>query len=158
MELPSKLLEQIAFDTRPKNGEHILINMDKSTYEEHLSQPLRTNNKQFKIAVTFLSGYNCNFNVTKSNNKFYLKKSFNDGEFTQISIPQGTYVIEALNDEIKRIITDKGHYSESNYPFNIKPNFSTLESIVEIYQTGPIISFVMENSIGKLLGFDQTKI
>ena len=33
---------------------------------------------------------------------------------------------------------------------------STLGSIVEIYQTGPIISYVMENSIGNLLGFDET--
>ena len=28
--------------------------MDKSTHEELLSQPLQTNNKQFKIAVTLL--------------------------------------------------------------------------------------------------------
>ena len=40
MELPSKLLEQIPFDTRPKIEEHILIIMDKSTQEEHLIQPL----------------------------------------------------------------------------------------------------------------------
>ena len=53
MELPSKLLEQTVFNTRPKIEEHMLISMDKSTYEEHLSQPLQTNNKQFKIAVTF---------------------------------------------------------------------------------------------------------
>ena len=54
MELPSKLLEQIAFNTRAKIEEHMLIIMDKSTHEEHLFQPLQTNNKQFKIAVTFL--------------------------------------------------------------------------------------------------------
>ena len=42
MELPSKLLEQIAFNTRPKIEEHMLIFMDKSTHEEHLSQPLQT--------------------------------------------------------------------------------------------------------------------
>ena len=58
MELPSKILEQIAFNTRSKIEEHILIIMDESTHEEHLSQPLQTNNKQFKIAVTFLSAYN----------------------------------------------------------------------------------------------------
>ena len=58
MELPSKLLEQIAFNTRPKIEEHMLIVMDKPTQKEHLSQPLQTNNKQFKIAVTFLTGYN----------------------------------------------------------------------------------------------------
>ena len=53
MELPSKLLEQIAFNTRPKIEEHMLIIMDKSTHEEHLFEPLQTNNKQFKIAVNF---------------------------------------------------------------------------------------------------------
>ena len=40
MEPPSKLLEQIAFNTRPQIEEHMLIVMDKSTHEEHLSQPL----------------------------------------------------------------------------------------------------------------------
>ena len=52
--------------------------MDKSTHEEHLSQPLQTINKQFKIAVTFLTGYNGIFNVTDKNNKFYFLKSITD--------------------------------------------------------------------------------
>ena len=49
----------------------MLIVMDKSTHEEHLSQPLQTNNKQFKIAINFLTGYNGIFNVTNANNKFF---------------------------------------------------------------------------------------
>ena len=44
MELPSKLLEQIAFNTRPKIEEHMLIVLDKSTHQEDLSQPLQINN------------------------------------------------------------------------------------------------------------------
>ena len=36
MELASKLLEQIAFITRPKIEEHMLVVMNKSTHEEHL--------------------------------------------------------------------------------------------------------------------------
>ena len=156
MELPSKLLEQIVYNTRSRLEEHILLVMEKITHEEYLFQPLQTNNKQFKIVITFLTGYNGIFNVTNLNNKFYFKRSFNDGEFTQISIPQGAYEIESLNNEIKRIIIDEGHYSENNYPFTIKPNVSTLGSIVELSQTGPNISFVMENSIGQILGFDET--
>ena len=154
MELPSKLLEQIAFNTRPKIEEHMLIVMDKSTHEEHLSQPLQTNNKQFQIAVTFLTGYNGIFNVTNSNNKFYFKKTISgeDG-FIQITIPPGAYEIESLNDEIKRITIDEGHYREANYPFKIKPNFSTLGSIIEISPQGPIISFMFDDSIKNLLGF-----
>ena len=154
MELPSKLLEQIAFNTRPKIEEHMLIVMDKSTHEEHLSQPLQTNNKQFQIAVTFLTGYNGIFNVTNSNNKFYFKETISDEDgFIQITIPPGAYEIESMNDEIKRITIDEGHYTEANYPFKIKPNFSTLGSIIKISPQGPIISFMFDDSIKNLLGF-----
>ena len=61
MEPNSKILEQIAYNTRPKIKEHMLIFMDKSTQEDHLSQALQTNKKQFKIAVTFLTGFNVFF-------------------------------------------------------------------------------------------------
>ena len=154
MELPSKLLEQIAFDTRPKIEEHMLIVMDKSTHEEHLSHSLQTNNKQFKIAVTFLTGYNGIFNVTNANNKFYFKKTISDDGFIKISVPLGAYEIESLNNEIERIIIDEEHYTETNYPFTIKPNFSTLGSIIEISPQGPIISFMFDDSIRDLLVFN----
>ena len=132
MELPSKLLEQIAFNTRLKIEEHMLIVMDKSIHEEHLSQPLQTNNEQFKIDVTFLSGYNGIFNVTNTNNKFYFKKTItNEDGFIKNIIPPAAYEIESLNDEIERIIVDEEHYTEPNYPFTFKPNFSTIGCIIE---------------------------
>ena len=159
MELPSKLLEQIALNTRPKIEEHMLIVVDKSTLEEHLFQPLQTNNKQFKIAVTFLTGYNGIFNITDKYNKFYFIKSITvkDG-YIQINIPPGAYEIESLNSEIKRIIIDEEHYTEANYPFSLKPNFSTLGSILEISTQGPVITFVPDDSIRDLLGFNKTTI
>ena len=155
MELPSKLLEEIAFNTRTKIEKHMLIVMDKSTHEEHLFQPLQTNNKQFKIAVTFLTGYNGIFNVTDKNNKFYFMKSISDEDgYIQITILPGAYEIESLNKEIKRIIIDEGHYTEANYPFTIKPNFSTLGSIIEISPQGPIITFMHDDSMRDILGFN----
>ena len=159
MELPSKLLEQIAFNTRPKIKEHMLIVMDKSTHEEHLSQLLQTNNKQYKIAVTFLTGYKGIFNVTNANNKFYFTKSITDKDgFIQITIPSGACEIESLNNEIKRIIIDEEHYTDANYPFKINPNFSTLGSIIEISTQGPVITFVPDDSIREILGFNKTTI
>ena len=53
MELRSKILEQKSFNTKSRIEEHILIVMDKSTHEEHLSQSLQSNNKQYKTYVTF---------------------------------------------------------------------------------------------------------
>ena len=107
MELPSKLLEQIVFNTRPTIEEHMLIFMDESTHEEHLSQPLQTNNKQFKIAVTFLTGYNGIFKVRKSNNKFYFQKTINDDSFIQITTPPGAYETESLNMRLRGILLMK---------------------------------------------------
>ena len=159
MELPSKLLEQIAFNTRPKIEEHILIIMDKSTHEEYLSQSLQTNNKQFKIAVTFLTAYNGIFNVTSDNNKFYFTKSITDDDhYIMITIPSGAYEIESLNDEIKRIIINDEYFTEENYPFKIIPNFSTLGSIVGISNEESAISFKPSDSIGSLLGFNKRTI
>ena len=43
MELPSKLLHQLAFNTRLKLKEDMLINMEKSVNEDKLSQPQQTN-------------------------------------------------------------------------------------------------------------------
>ena len=156
--LPSKLLEQIAINTRPKKQEHIMIIMNTSIHEEHLFQSIQTHNKQFKIAVTFLSAYNGIFNVTNSIQMFYSKKSVTDADFIQITIPPGAYEIESLDNEIKRIIIDKGRYSESDYPFTIKPNFSTLGSVVIKKPRGAIIGFVFDDNNGTILRYDETII
>ena len=159
MELPIKLLEQIAFNKRPKIEEHMLIIMDKSIHEEHLFQPLQTDNKRFKIAVTFLSAYNGIFNVTSDNNKFYFTKSITDDDhYLMITIPPGAYEKESLDDEIERIIIDHDHFTSENYPFKIKPNFSTLGSIIEISNEESAISFRPDDSIGSLLGFIKSTI
>ena len=159
MQPSTKILEQIAFNTRSKIEEHMLIVMDESTHEEHFSQPSQTNNKQFKLAVTSLTGYNDIFNVSNSINKFYFLKSITDEDgYIQITIPPGAYEIESLNNEIKRINIDEEHYTEAIYPFTIKPNFSTFGSIIEISTQGPVITFAPDDSIGDLLGFNKSAI
>ena len=140
MELPSKSLEQIAFNTRPRREEHILVVMDKSIPEEKLAQPLETNIKQFKIAVTFLTGYNGRFNITNKSNKSFFAKSISD-DFIHITIQTGAYELESLNDEIKRIINNRGIYNEEKYPVLFQPSFSTLGSNIEISEQGPLVGF-----------------
>ena len=46
----------------------------KSTYNNHY----KLKKDQYKIAVTFLTGYNGIFKVTSKNNKFYFLKSIID--------------------------------------------------------------------------------
>ena len=62
-----------------------------------------------------------------------------------------------MNNEIKRIIFEKD-YTEADYPFIIKPNFSTIGSIIEIITQGPIITIIADDSVRDLLGFDKTSI
>ena len=154
MEIPSKMLEETAHITRPKIEEHMWIGMHKSTHGEHLSQHLQTNNKQIENAVTFLTGYNGIFNVTNSINKSYSMKTINVADdFIQISVSPGSFEIENLN---RRVTFDQGHFTEADYPFQIKPNFSTLGSIVTIMPQGPIFTFVFDDSIRIFLGFNES--
>ena len=157
MELPSKLIEQIAYNTRGRIEEHLLIVMDKSTHEEYLSQPLQTNNKKFKVAVNFPTAYNGIFKTTDKNNKFYFAKSLTK-DYIIITLPPETYEIESLRNEFKRIIINEDHYTEANYPFKMKPIFSTLGSIIEISSQGPILTSVPDDSMGDLLGFGETSM
>ena len=137
----------------------MLIVMEKSTDEEHLSQQLQTISKHFEIPVIFLTGYNGFFNVTDKDNKVYFTKSISDkGGFIQITTPPRAYEVESLNNEIKRININEGHFTEVDNPFIIKLNFSTLGSIVERSTQGPVITFVPDDSTRDLIGFKKTTI
>ena len=109
--------------------------------------------------MTFQTGYNGISNLTPKNNKFYFIKSITDEDgYIQITIPPGAYEIESLDNEIERVIIDEEHYTEANYPFTIRPNFSILGSNIEKSTQGPIITFVPNDSIRDLLGFNRTTI
>ena len=73
-------------------------------------------------------------------------------------IPKGALEIESLINEIKGILIEEEHYTETNYPLTIKPNFSTLGCTIEISTQGPVISSVPDDSIRDLLGFNSTTI
>ena len=104
-----------------------------------------------------MTGYNSTFNVEKTNNKLYFKKTItNENDLIQITIPPGAYELESVNDEFKRIIIDKGYYTEDEYLFMIKPNVSTLCGIIEISPQKPLISFVFDDIFRNLLGFIET--
>ena len=105
MELPKKNLEQIELDTIPKIEEHMLIVREKSTHERHLSQPLQISTKQFKIAVTFLTGCNGIFSVADRIDKFRFTKSINYDDFNVVTLPGGAYELGILNYETKFCFT-----------------------------------------------------
>ena len=126
--------------------------MDKSTHEEHLSQPLQTHNKQFKVAISFSTGYNGIFNITSKNSNYYFINPAN--ETVMITIPHGAYELESLDLEIKRIISEEGHIIKDFYPVSIKPNFLTLGSFLEITDPHFLNDFTYDYTICGLLDFN----
>ena len=52
----------------------MLIVVGKSIREEQLYQPLPVSNKQYKITVTFLTGYNGIVNVKKTKKQILFRK------------------------------------------------------------------------------------
>ena len=56
MDLPRRLSEQVAVNTRPKVKEPKFIAMDKSTDEENSDRPLQTNIEHLWKTITFLTG------------------------------------------------------------------------------------------------------
>ena len=82
-----------------------------------------------------------------------MTKSIKDDDFSKIIISAGAHELESLNAENKRTCGNNGHFTEANYPFQIKPNFSTLGSIIENSSNGSRIAFTPNDSIRDLLGF-----
>ena len=65
------------------------MNLYISIHREHPAQPLQTNVKWFKIAVTFSKSYNGNCNATKKNKRFNFTVPINDDDLTVIFILPG---------------------------------------------------------------------
>ena len=82
-------------------------------------------------------------------------RSINDDDSSKIDVPIGAYEIESLNYEIKRNFFEQANFTETNCPFEIRLNFSTLGSFMEISSdiTGSQIDISPDDSIRDLLGF-----
>ena len=63
-----------------------------------------------------------------------MKSITDEDDFIQKTIPQGAYEIENLNKEIRMIINEEEKETKPDYPFTIKPNFSTLGSFKKIHR------------------------
>ena len=70
------------------------------------------------------------FSTLPTKKVFYFTVLIKDDVFNRITNLPGAYEIESRNSEIKRINIEE-YFTEANYPFTIKLNFSTLSTIIE---------------------------
>ena len=107
----------------------MLIAMDKYTDEEHWSQPLQTKNRQYRIAVTFLTGYN-GFSLLQAKLEVSIAQTHIRMMISLFfSILPGAYELQSLDNENKRSFIKDCYFTEQNHLFIIDPIFSTLGSI-----------------------------
>ena len=63
-----------------------------------------------------------------------------------------------MDNEINRLFNEQGPFTEVDYPFFIKPNFSTLGSIIDVFIQEPLIRFLLDDSKRNLLRFNASTL
>jgi len=121
----------------------------------------------YELGLMNFETYNTIPNVNATNNKFYF-----DEDDAEITIPEGSYELAAINEFLKRAIIarkkrpqhtvhdDKkhgitDHDENKDFPIVLRANNNTMKSeIMCIYR----INFSKPDNIGSLLGFSSNRI
>jgi len=152
------LLEPISAGFQKKSVSFSMLvsyNTSPAVYTCRIPTPIILPDYDFEIALVNLETWYSFTNVTSSNNLF--KYSVDGGRnWKLITIETGSYELEAINDEIQRLMKANGDWdSDSNaYYITVSPNTSTLKSIIDVTNAYYKIDFTIPNSLRTILGFD----
>ena len=117
----------------------------------------------YELGLMNFETYNTIPNINASNNKFYFGK-----DDVEITIPEGSYELQAINEFLKRAIirkhlravvrsNDEKRSDDENgeYPIVLRANYSTIKSEIRCAYR---INFGKPNNIGSLLGFSSYRV
>jgi hypothetical protein len=116
-------------------------------YYRLMSPIILPKNRTFEAALIYISTDNYLANITNDNNKFIYSTDFGD-KWKTIIIPEGSYELNSLRDEIFRLMGSKPL-------FKIDVNLNTFNSIIEIDSDKFRIDFTLNGTIRELLGFES---
>src|SRR5882724_3673037 len=135
----------------------LIVNSNETNFITNYSPPIELNpRKSYELALVNLETYYSFPNVDSSNNVF--KYSTDGGvHWDVIEIPEGSYELKQINDELFRIMKSRDYYDKVNNKgyVSIGGNFATLRCIIQIYDPKLQIDFTAKNSLNSLLGFDN---
>ena len=143
----------IVEDTSREGDITLIFSKASTIIRNFYSKPIILNpEKNYKLGMFNLETYYSFGNIDSSNNQF---KYTSDGgtNWTTLTITGGAYSLEALNTEVQRLMRINGHWDSTNeeYYINIKPNNSTLKSIIEITNSNYQVDFTIGNSPRNIL-------
>src|SRR6476469_9150268 len=142
-------------------GSYTITHSDtKSDFTFNLSPPIHLRqDAQYEAALLSINLYNSIPNITDENNKF-MYSADNKQTWKIITLNRGCYEIQAINDEIQRVMTVNGDFNVDNKEFYItlSADFPELKSIIHITDPSYFVDFNVENSIGQTLGFQPVTL
>jgi hypothetical protein len=153
------LLEPISASFQKKPiSKSILVSYNNSPEicTTRFPNPITLSDYDLEIAFVNLETWYSFANVTEKNNKS--KYSVDGGNTWKLIIIEiGAYQIEAINDEIQRLMKQNGDWdSDSNaYYITLSANTSTMKSTLDITNSDYKINFTIPNSLRSILGFDS---
>ena len=149
-----ELLKQIAKNTKSKDSLQIIVSGNSTKFNTSFDSPIRLNpDSKYEIALVNLETWYSFPNLDSTNN---VLRYSNDAGVTwhDVRIPEGSYELKDLNDEIIQQMRMKKHYNElSNKPYiSIVANVNTLRTEMEILDNYKV-DFRIPNSFNRILGF-----
>lgn len=117
-----------------------------------------TGDDDYELGLMNFETYHTISNVNASNNKFY----FGDDD-AEITIPEGSYELQAINVFLKRALREKKRGERASddddeieeYPIVLRANYNTMRSEIKCAYR---VNFKKPNNIGSLLGFASNRI
>ena len=144
----------------PKDSISLILNSNKTDFKIDFNPPIvLKKDRQYEVALVNLETYYSFPNIDKNNNIF--RYSIDNGKnWFEIEIPEGSYELKQINNEIFRLMKSKDHYDKSikkSY-INISANLATLRCIIQINNPNYQIDFTHNRSLRYLLGYDNMVI
>ena len=147
------ILKEIKKNTNPKSGFDIILTGNKTELVSSFSPSIHIKGN-YGLALDHISTYNSIMNVNSENNKL---EYYNGTGWISIELGVGSYEIDEINNEIKRIMETNGDFDSVNDSayIEITANNSRLTSNIEIKKKEYKLDL---GSLGPLLGFTNKVI
>ena len=124
------LLKPIVNNTEPKRSFSIVVSDNKTIFKTWFKPPIQLDKKiDYEITLINLETYYSFPNIDRFNNCYTYSPNLNPLWF-DITIPEGSYHVEDINEFLQREMRINGHYDKANDKDNIEisANTNTLKS------------------------------
>lgn len=117
-------------------------------------QPIRLGGLGWEIGLKNFYGWNSVFNVVNQTFRYGVGAPLSE-VFTTVSLPDGKYSIEDINEALHSAMRDAGEWDSVNeeYYISLYPNYATGKVLLEITDTNHTLEFYA-NDLATICGFE----